>query len=47
MPRTLPWPIGWMKLGKPEMSPPRVRNSPRPRMKIIIASETRMGWAPT
>ena len=46
MPNTVPWPIACTASGVPEMSPPRVRNSPKPRTKIIIDNETRIGCAP-
>lgn len=45
-PANTPLPISRTKGGKPEISPPRVRNSPRPRRKIIIERETRIGLAP-
>ena len=45
-PTTVPCPMAWTKSGTPDTSPPRVRNSPSPRTKIIIDSDTRMGCAP-
>ena len=45
-PSTLPCPIACTPAGIPETSPPRVRNSPSPRTKIIIDSDTRIGCAP-
>jgi hypothetical protein len=46
-PSNEPCPISATMAGKPVTSPPRVRNSPNPRRKIIMLNETRIGCAPT
>lgn len=46
MPSHSPLPIARTTGGNPDRSPPRVRNSPSPRRKIIADSDTRIGLAP-